>query len=135
MIFTFSVYILVLGLIALLLVKVGLLENVSTALLVVGTIGGMLIAMIYRVGLCHTGRPLIAPQANGISIYPVAFRRDAAGDTSRLVSCLQYCQYWIGRRFMGNGICNFLLRLCKKIDLAKTRWNGWINFGDQPKAS
>jgi hypothetical protein len=50
-----------------------------------------------------------------LSLLFAASSCDAAGDTSRLASCLQYCQYWIGQRFMGNGICNFLLRLCKKI--------------------
>lgn len=53
-----------LGLIALLLVEIGLLKNVSAALhcFTVGTIGGMIISMIARVSLGHTGRPLIAPK-------------------------------------------------------------------------
>jgi uncharacterized protein involved in response to NO len=53
-----------LGLIALLLVEIGLLENISAALhcFTVGTIGGMILSMISRVSLGHTGRPLIAPK-------------------------------------------------------------------------
>jgi uncharacterized protein involved in response to NO len=53
-----------LGLIALLLVEVGFLKNVSAALhcFTVGTIGGMILSMISRVSLGHTGRPLITPK-------------------------------------------------------------------------
>ena len=54
-----------LGLLALALYSAGLLPNVSIALhcFTVGAIGGMILAMISRVTLGHTGRPLRPPQA------------------------------------------------------------------------
>lgn len=53
-----------LGLIALLLLEVGLLNNTSAALhcFTVGTIGGMILSMVSRVSLGHTGRPLQPPK-------------------------------------------------------------------------
>lgn len=54
-----------LGLLALALYGAGLLSSVSIALhcFTVGAIGGMILAMISRVTLGHTGRPLRPPQA------------------------------------------------------------------------
>jgi uncharacterized protein involved in response to NO len=54
-----------LGLLALALYSAGLLSSVSIALhcFTVGAIGGMILAMISRVTLGHTGRPLRPPQA------------------------------------------------------------------------
>ncbi|MCB1680113.1 MAG: NnrS family protein [Halioglobus sp.] len=54
-----------LGLLALALHSAGLLPHVSTALhcFTVGAIGGMILAMISRVTLGHTGRPLRPPRA------------------------------------------------------------------------
>ena len=59
-----------LGFIALALHSVGLLDNVSAALhgFTVGSIGGMILAMISRVTLGHTGRPL-----NPHKLVPLAF--------------------------------------------------------------
>lgn len=53
-----------LGYLALALYSVGLLDNVSAALhsFTVGSIGGMILAMISRVTLGHTGRPLNPPK-------------------------------------------------------------------------
>ena len=59
-----------LGFIALVLHSVGLMDNISAALhsITVGSIGGMILAMISRVTLGHTGRPL-----NPHKFVPLAF--------------------------------------------------------------
>ena len=59
-----------LGFIALALHSVGLMDNMSAALhgFTVGSIGGMILAMISRVTLGHTGRPL-----NPHKLVPLAF--------------------------------------------------------------
>lgn len=67
------------GLIALLLFATGIIDNLSAGLhcLTIGAIGGMILSMISRVSLGHTGRPLKPHAAMSIAYAAILFSASA----------------------------------------------------------